>query len=224
MLFFTGQHRTNFRFTVPGSQLVIHAGYILPAGCFEPDGFPAPGYFAAHFRKQLQQRIKVCRFLFQRTVNHHPQLLPMGWLGLFAQPLVVAFSVGFRVLHNGQSVLNANGVAQAPDSPGAAPKVAEFSVTIRIDRRPDDVIMNVRFVYVSADHKGVIALGKPLGKLHAQAVGFLRGNLTGFERLAHMVSDHIIRSAHPPGGGDVLPLCQQKLCIGGPAVTAIAGN
>ena len=27
--------------------------------------------------------------------------------------------------------------------------------------------MNVRFVYVSADHKGVIALGKPLGKLHA---------------------------------------------------------
>ena len=84
----------------------------------------------------------------------------MGGLGLFAQPLVVAFSVGFRVLHNGQSVLNADGVAQAPNSPGAAPKVAEFSVTIRIDRRPDDVIMNVRFVYVSADHKGVIALGK----------------------------------------------------------------
>ena len=54
----------------------------------------------------------------------------------------------------------------------AAPKVAEFSVTIRIDRRPDDVIMNVRFVYVSADHKGVIALGEPLGKFHAQAVGF----------------------------------------------------
>lgn len=39
-----------------------------------------------------------------------------------------------------------------------------------------------------------------------------------------MVSDYIIRPAHPPGGGDILPLRQQKLCIGGPAVTAIAGN
>ena len=105
----------------------------------------------------------------------------MGGLGLFAQPLVVAFSVGFWVLHNGQSVLDTDGIAQAPDGSGAAPKVAEFSVTICIDRRPDDVIMNVRFVYVGADHKGVIALGKPLGKFHAQAVSFLRRDFTGFE-------------------------------------------
>ena len=105
----------------------------------------------------------------------------MGGLGLIAQPLVIAFSVGLGILHNGQSVLNADGIAQAPDGSGAAPKVAEFTVTIRIDRRPDDVIMNVRFVYVSADHKGVIALGKPPGKLHAQAVGFLRRDFTGFE-------------------------------------------
>ena len=48
-------------------------------------------------------------------------------------------------------------------------------------RGTDDVIMNVRFVYVSADHKGVIALGKPLGKFHAQAVCFLRRDFTGFE-------------------------------------------
>ena len=84
--------------------------------------------------------------------------------------------------------------------------------------------MNVRFVDVGADHKGVIALGEPLGKFHAQAVGFLRGNFFGAERLAHMVSDHIVCAAHPPGGGDVLPLRQQKLCIGGPAVTAIASD
>ena len=181
MLFFTGQRRTDFRFTVPGPQLVIHAGYILPAGRFEPDCFPAPGYFTAHFCKQFQQCVKVSGLLLQRTVNHHPQLLPMGGLGLIAQPLVVAFSVGFWVLHNGQSVLDTDGIAQAPDGSGAAPKVAEFSVTICIDRRPDDVIMNVRFVYVSADHKGVIALGEPLGKFHAQAVGFLRCDLSGFE-------------------------------------------
>ena len=48
-------------------------------------------------------------------------------------------------------------------------------------RGADDVIMNVRFVYVGADHKGVIALGEPLGKFHAQAVGFFRRDFTGFE-------------------------------------------
>ena len=32
-----------------------------------------------------------------------------------------------------------------------------------------------------ADHKGVIALGEPLGKFHAQAVGFFRRDFTGFE-------------------------------------------
>ena len=38
------------------------------------------------------------------------------------------------------------------------------------------------------------------------------------------VHNHIIRPAHPPGGGDILPLRQKELCIGGPAVTRIAGN
>lgn len=41
--------------------------------------------------------------------------------------------------------------------------------------------MDVRFVYVGTDYKGVIALGKPLGKFHAQAIGLFRCNLTGFE-------------------------------------------
>ena len=84
--------------------------------------------------------------------------------------------------------------------------------------------MNVRFVYVSADHKGVIALGEPLGKFHAQAAGFLRRDFTGFERLAHMVSDNIIRTAHSSGSGNVLSLCQKELCIRNPAVTRITGN
>ena len=110
MLFFSGQHRTNFRFTVPGPQLVIHAGYILPAGCFESDRFPAPGYLAAHFGKQFQQRIKVRWILLQRTVNHYSQQLSVRWLCLISQPLVIAFSVKFRILYNGQSVFNADGI------------------------------------------------------------------------------------------------------------------
>ena len=84
--------------------------------------------------------------------------------------------------------------------------------------------MNVRLVYVGADHKGMIAFGKTLGKFYTQPVCFFRGDFAGAERLAHMIGNHIIRTAHSPGSGNVLPLCQKKLCIRSPAVTSIAGN
>jgi hypothetical protein len=77
---------------------------------------------------------------------------------------------------------------------------------------------------MSADHKGMIALGKTLGKFHTQPVRFFRSDLTGAEGLAHMIGDHIIRAAHSSGSGNVLPLCQKELRIHSPAVTRIAGN
>ena len=128
------------------------------------------------------------------------------------------------MFHNGQSVLNADGVVQAPDSLCAAPKVAELPVALHIDRRPDDVIMDMRFVDMGTDDKSVFSLGKPFGKFHPQPVGLLRCDLTGFERLADMVGNHIVLPAHPPGGGNVLPFCQHKLSVSYPAVTRIAGN
>ena len=84
--------------------------------------------------------------------------------------------------------------------------------------------MNVRLVYVSADHKGMIAFSKTLCKFYAQPVCFFRGNLTGAEGLAHMIGNHIICTTHSSGSGNVLPLCQKELRIRSPAVTRIAGN
>ena len=75
------------------------------------------------------------------------------------------------------------------------------------------MIVNVRLIYMSTDHKGMIALGKTLGKFYAQPVRFFRGNLAGTEGLAHMIGNHIICAAHSSGSGNVLPLCQKKLCI-----------
>ena len=43
------------------------------------------------------------------------------------------------------------------------------------------MIVDMSLVDVCADDKGVFALGEPLGKFHAQAVGFLRCDFTGFE-------------------------------------------
>ena len=71
--------------------------------------------------------------------------------------------------------------------------------------------MNVRLVYVSADHKGMVAFSKSLGKFHTQPVSFFRSNLAGAEGLAHMIGNHIIRTAHSSGSNDILPFCWQSL-------------
>ena len=148
----------------------------------------------------------------------------MGGLRLIAQPLVVTFAVRLWVLDNGQSILNADGVAQSTDGFCAAPKVAELPVTRCIDRRPDNVIMDMGLVNVGTNDKGVFALGEPLGKFHAQPVGFLRGNLPRTEGLANMVGNHIVCAPNPSGGSDILALCQHELGVGHMAVALIAGD
>ena len=148
----------------------------------------------------------------------------MGVLRLIAQPLVVTFAVGFWVFDNGQSVLNADGVAQMPDSFCAAPKITELPVTVQVDRTPNDMIMNMGLVNVGTDDKGVFALGEPLGKFHAQPVGFLRGDLPRTEGLTDMVGDHIICAPNPSGGGNILALGQHEFGIGHTAVALVASD
>jgi hypothetical protein len=72
--------------------------------------------------------------------------------------------------------------------------------------------------------KGVFALGESLGKLHAQTVRFLRGNLSRAKGLPNVVGDHIVRSTDSSGGSNILALCQHKLGVGHTAVTLIAGD
>ena len=81
--------------------------------------------------QQAQQLLQAGRFLLQRPVNGLAQLLFVGGLRRIAQPLVVALAAPLWSLHNGVAVLDADGVAQAVDGAGAAPKVAELAVTLR---------------------------------------------------------------------------------------------
>jgi len=84
--------------------------------------------------------------------------------------------------------------------------------------------MDMGFVNVSADDEGVFSLCKPFGKLHAQPIGLLRGDLPRAEGLADMVGDHIVRAPDPSGGGDILALGQHKLGVDHSAVALIAGD
>ena len=84
--------------------------------------------------------------------------------------------------------------------------------------------MNVRLVYVSADHKGMIAFSKTPCKFYAQPVCFFRGNLTRAEGLAHMIGNHIIRATHSSGGDNILTLSQYELGVGHTAVALITSD
>ena len=223
MLLLTGENGQQVLQGVAIAQ-AVQAGHFAPAGELQTVGLSAFGHFTARFPEQLQQLVHVSRFLCQGGVNGSAEQFPMGRFRLIAQPLVVAFSVWLWVLDNGQPVLDAEGVAQTPDSFCAAPKIAELPVTVQVDRTPNDMIMDMGFVNVSADDEGVFALGESLGKLHAQPVGLLRGDLPRAEGLANMVGDHIVRTTDPSGGSNILTLGQHELGVGHTAVALIASD
>ena len=86
------------------------------------------------------------------------------------------------------------------------------------------MIMDMLFVDMGADDIGVFAFGKPLGKLTAQAVCFLRGDLTGNKGLPQMVGNYIILTTHSAGLLGVLIFGKKKFSIRDPAVTLPACN
>lgn len=121
----------------------------------------------------------------------------MRGLCLIAQPLVVALAMGLWILHNEVAVLNADGIIESLHSPGASPEVSELPVTFQIDGVPDDMIVDMGLVDMSADDKGVVPLSESPGKLLPQPVCFLCSDLAGDKRLAQMIGNHIICAAHP---------------------------
>src|SRR5699024_3222770 len=102
------------------------------------------------------------------------QLLLVRGLRRIAQPLVVTLATPLGGLHDGVAVLDADGVAQAVDGAGAAPKVAELAVTLQRGGVPYNMVVNVSLVGVGADNESVLAFCETPGQLHTQPVGFLR--------------------------------------------------
>lgn len=174
--------------------------------------------------QQAQQLLQAGRFLCQRPVDGLAQLLLVGGLRRVAQPLVVTLAAPLGGLHDGVTVLDADGVAQAMDGAGAAPKVAELAVALQRGGVPDNMVVDVGLVNVGADDESVLALGEAPGQLHAQPVGFLRRDLARHKGLPQVVGDHVVRTAHPAGAGGVGLLVQQELRVGHAAVALVAGD
>ena len=223
MFFLAGEDRQQIvqRVAVPQP---VKADVVAPALRADGDGFAAPVNGKAVLFQQAQQFLQAGRFLRQCPVDGLAQLLLVRGLRRIAQPLVVALAAPLGGLHDGVAVLDADGVAQAVDGTGAAPKVAELPVTLQRGGVPYNMVVDVSLVDVGADDESVPALGEAPGQLHAQPVGFLRRDLARNEGLPQVVGDHIVRAAHPAGAGGVGLLVQQELGVGHAAVALVAGD
>ena len=78
MLLLTGEDSQQVLQGVAITQ-TVQTGHFAPAGEFQAVGFAAPGYFAAGFPEQLQQRIQIGGVLRQRIVDDSAQQLPVRW-------------------------------------------------------------------------------------------------------------------------------------------------
>ena len=87
------------------------------------------------------------------------------------------------------------------------------------------MVVNVVTVCVGGNEKGVFALCPAHGRFVADAVCLLGGNLSGLERLANLIAQHIrIPPLFPACDGFVFCLGEQELRIGGHVVALIAGD
>ena len=145
----------------------------------------------------------------------------MGTLRAIAQPLaVMAVRIALRVLDNGQLMFQADQVAEPRDGTPRTEKIPKLMLIIQRDGVPVDVVVDVLFVGVRADEKGVLAFEKTGRKLIADAVCFFRCDLAGLERLANLVQDHaaVLR---PSGKLRILALRKQKFRVGGVPVAGV---
>ncbi len=122
------------------------------------------------------------------------------------------------------AIFNADDIIEPPYRSTGTEEVPEFSGAVQRGGVPDDVIMDMGFVNVCADDKGVFAFGESHRQFLAQAVGLLWGDLAGRERLPYLIGQHIIRSPPPAGLGSVSLFGKKKFGISDPAITLVAAD
>ena len=106
--------------------------------------------------EKFQQSIEVLRSFCQGIIDGEADPFPVGRLLLISQPFIVGLAFGFWILHDGVTVLDANSIIQSADCSGATPEVSELSGFIQGGGVPDNMVMNMGFVNVCADNKGMI--------------------------------------------------------------------
>ena len=129
------------------------------------------------------------------------------------------------MLDHGQVIFQTYPVREPPQSPHRPPEVPEFPGVVQRDRIVINVVMDMFFIRMGGNEKGVFALCPAHGCFIAYPVGLLRGNLPGGKGLADLIAEHIRLPLLLPTC-DRFILCpgEQELGIGGLVVALIGRN
>jgi hypothetical protein len=175
--------------------------------------------FSLHERKKSFKRF---RFTSQCRINCAAQLLTVRRFCLFTEPFVVAVPrMTFRIFDDGVPMCSkADHVAELCHGSTGTEKIPELVPTINRRGIPNDVIMNVVFIYVSADQESVLSFQKPRGKFIAEFVRVFRRDLSRAERLAHLICDDV-NFLFSSGNGFILPFGKKKFGVGSVRITPV---
>ncbi len=136
-----------------------------------------------------------------------------------------ALAMELWMLDHGQVIFQTYPVREPPQSPRRPPEVPEFPSIVQRDRIVINVVMDMFFIRVSGNEKGVFALCPAHGCFIAYPVCLLRGNLPGGKGLADLIAEHIrLPLLFPARDSLILCLGEQELGIGGLVVALIGGN
>ena len=102
-------------------------------------------------------------------------------------------------------MLGADGVAEPCDGPAGAEKIAELMLAVQRGGVPDDVIMNVLFVGVRGNEKGVSSVQKPVSYTH----------LDVYKRQQYIVhaAGGVVPAENQPSGIQLIPAYRMRYGI-----------
>ena len=175
-----------------------------------------------------EERRKVGGLLLQSRNDGlpYPLLCGRGPLpDLLAVMQETALAMELWMLDHGQVIFQTYPVREPPQSPRRPPEVPEFPSIVQRDRIVINVVMDMFFIRMGGNEKGVFALCPAHGRFIAYPVCLLRGNLPGGKGLADLIAEHIRLPLLFPAR-DSLVLCfgEQELGIGGLMVALIGRN
>ena len=102
-----------------------------------------------------------------------------------------ALAVELGIDDDGQIIFQTHPVREPPQGAGRAKEIPELPGTVQRDGVVINVVMDMGLVRMGGNEKGVSALRPAHGRFVSHTVCLLGGDLTGLERLADLIAEHI---------------------------------
>ena len=162
-------------------------------------------------RHEPQKVGKIGGAFCESIVDGKAQPFFIRGLTLGSQPCPVvekaALAMELGIEDHRQVIFQTHPIREPPHSAGRADEIPELPGTIQRSRIVVNMVMDMLAVCVGGNEKGVLALRPAHRRFVADAIGLLRGNLSGLERLPDLIAQHIgIPALLPTRDGPVLCL------------------